>query len=47
MGLFATGVTVINYVVDGAPASMTANPFMSVSITPTRPDFGQEAVAVQ
>jgi flavin reductase (DIM6/NTAB) family NADH-FMN oxidoreductase RutF len=34
MGLFATGVTVISYVVDGTPASMTANAFMSVSMDP-------------
>jgi flavin reductase (DIM6/NTAB) family NADH-FMN oxidoreductase RutF len=34
MGLFATGVTVISHIVDGAPASMTANAFMSVSMDP-------------
>ena len=34
MGLFATGVTVISYVADGAPACMTANAFMSVSMDP-------------
>ena len=34
MGLFATGVTVISYVVDGEAAAMTANAFMSVSMDP-------------
>ncbi|NMM04087.1 flavin reductase family protein [Paraburkholderia sp. RP-4-7] len=34
MGLFATGVTVISYVVEGKPAGMTANAFMSVSMEP-------------
>lgn len=34
MGLFATGVTVISYVADGAAAAMTANAFMSVSMDP-------------
>lgn len=34
MGLFATGVTVISYVADGTPMSMTANAFMSVSMEP-------------
>lgn len=34
MGLFATGVTVISYTVDGRSAGMTANAFMSVSMTP-------------
>ncbi|WP_250514642.1 flavin reductase family protein [Caballeronia sp. INDeC2] len=34
MGLFATGVTVISYVVEGKPVSMTANAFMSVSMEP-------------
>ena len=34
MGLFATGVTVISYVADGAAVGMTANAFMSVSMSP-------------
>jgi flavin reductase (DIM6/NTAB) family NADH-FMN oxidoreductase RutF len=34
MGLFATGVTVITYAVDGEPVGMTANAFMSVSLDP-------------
>jgi flavin reductase (DIM6/NTAB) family NADH-FMN oxidoreductase RutF len=34
MGLFATGVTVVTYRVDGEPAGMTANAFMSVSLEP-------------
>jgi flavin reductase (DIM6/NTAB) family NADH-FMN oxidoreductase RutF len=34
MGLFATGVTVVTYQLDGAPAGMTANAFMSVSLEP-------------
>ncbi|WP_439685490.1 Flavin oxidoreductase [Cupriavidus oxalaticus] len=34
MGHFATGVTIITYTADGAPAGMTANAFMSVSLEP-------------
>jgi flavin reductase (DIM6/NTAB) family NADH-FMN oxidoreductase RutF len=34
MGKFATGVTVIITEVDGEPHGMTANAFMSVSLTP-------------
>lgn len=34
MGLFATGVTVLTYRLDGEPAGMTANAFMSVSLEP-------------
>lgn len=34
MGLFATGVTVITYTIDGQPTGMTANAFMSVSLEP-------------
>ncbi|AZG17059.1 flavin reductase [Cupriavidus pauculus] len=34
MAQFATGVTVISYLADGAPAGMTANAFMSVSLEP-------------
>ncbi len=34
MGLFATGVTVVTYRLDGQPAGMTANAFMSVSLEP-------------
>lgn len=34
MGLFATGVTVISYMTDDTPMSMTANAFMSVSMEP-------------
>lgn len=34
MGKFATGVTVIMTEVDGEPHGMTANAFMSVSLTP-------------
>jgi flavin reductase (DIM6/NTAB) family NADH-FMN oxidoreductase RutF len=34
MGLFATGVTVVTFTVDGQPAGMTANAFMSVSLEP-------------
>ncbi|BDB28669.1 flavin oxidoreductase [Cupriavidus sp. TA19] len=34
MGRFATGVTVVTWLRDGAPAGMTANAFMSVSLEP-------------
>ncbi|WP_322028583.1 flavin reductase family protein [Paraburkholderia sp. J76] len=34
MGMFATGVTVVTYQVEGQPAGMTANAFMSVSLEP-------------
>lgn len=34
MGRFATGVTVVTYLADGEPAAMTANAFMSVSLSP-------------
>lgn len=34
MGKFATGVTVVTWLRDGAPAGMTANAFMSVSLEP-------------
>jgi flavin reductase (DIM6/NTAB) family NADH-FMN oxidoreductase RutF len=34
MGMFATGVTVVTYRLDGQPAGMTANAFMSVSLEP-------------
>lgn len=34
MGMFATGVTVVTYRLDGEPAGMTANAFMSVSLEP-------------
>ncbi|RZT36854.1 flavin reductase family protein [Cupriavidus agavae] len=34
MGKFATGVTVVSWMRDGAPAGMTANAFMSVSLEP-------------
>jgi flavin reductase (DIM6/NTAB) family NADH-FMN oxidoreductase RutF len=34
MRRFATGVTVISYARDGAPAGMTANAFLSVSMEP-------------
>lgn len=34
MGKFATGVTVISYVVEGRPAGLTANAFASVSLDP-------------
>lgn len=34
MGRFATGVTVVTWTVDGCPAGMTANAFMSVSMNP-------------
>ena len=34
MGLFATGVTVLTYRLEGQPAGMTANAFMSVSLDP-------------
>lgn len=34
MGLFATGVTVVTFWLDGQPAGMTANAFMSVSLEP-------------
>ncbi len=34
MGLFATGVTVVSYMADDAPAGMTANAFTSVSMDP-------------
>lgn len=34
MGKFATGVTVVTFVADGAPAGMTANAFTSVSMDP-------------
>ncbi|WP_102691984.1 flavin reductase family protein [Rummeliibacillus pycnus] len=34
MGKFATGVTVITTAVDGEPYGMTANAFMSVSLSP-------------
>ena len=34
MGQFATGVTVLSFMVEQRPAGMTANAFMSVSMTP-------------
>jgi len=34
MGRFATGVTVVSYMRAGAPAGMTVNAFMSVSLEP-------------
>lgn len=34
MGKFATGVTVLGYLRHGAPAALTANAFMSVSLEP-------------
>ena len=34
MGQFATGVTVLTYRLEGQPAGMTANAFMSVSLDP-------------
>jgi flavin reductase (DIM6/NTAB) family NADH-FMN oxidoreductase RutF len=34
MGKFATGVCVVSYVLDGAPAGLTANAFVSVSLDP-------------
>jgi flavin reductase (DIM6/NTAB) family NADH-FMN oxidoreductase RutF len=34
MGKFATGVTVLGYLRHGAPAALTANAFMSVSLDP-------------
>lgn len=34
MGMFATGVTVVTYQLEGKPAGMTANAFMSVSLEP-------------
>ncbi|WP_250517897.1 flavin reductase family protein [Caballeronia sp. INDeC2] len=34
MGMFATGVTIVTYRLDGEPAGMTANAFMSVSLEP-------------
>ncbi|WP_322060159.1 flavin reductase family protein [Paraburkholderia sp. J63] len=34
MGRFATGVTVVTFRLDGEPAGMTANAFMSVSLEP-------------
>jgi flavin reductase (DIM6/NTAB) family NADH-FMN oxidoreductase RutF len=34
MGRFATGVTVVSFMRDGAPAGMTVNAFMSVSLAP-------------
>jgi flavin reductase (DIM6/NTAB) family NADH-FMN oxidoreductase RutF len=34
MGRFATGVTVVSFLRDGAPAGMTVNAFMSVSLAP-------------
>ena len=34
MGRFATGVAVVSFLRDGAPAGMTVNAFMSVSLTP-------------
>jgi flavin reductase (DIM6/NTAB) family NADH-FMN oxidoreductase RutF len=34
MGKFATGVCVVGYVLDGAPAGLTANAFVSVSLDP-------------
>ncbi|MBU9366708.1 flavin reductase family protein [Burkholderia multivorans] len=34
MGRFATGVTIVSYERDGEPAGMTANAFLSVSLTP-------------
>jgi flavin reductase (DIM6/NTAB) family NADH-FMN oxidoreductase RutF len=34
MGRFATGVTVVTYLRDGAPAGMTVNAFLSVSLDP-------------
>jgi len=34
MGRFATGVTVISFLVEGRPSGMTANAFMSVSMDP-------------
>jgi len=34
MGMFATGVTVVTYRLDGEPAGMTANAFTSVSLEP-------------
>ncbi|QBR00636.1 flavin reductase [Paraburkholderia pallida] len=34
MGMFATGVTVVTYRMEGEPAGMTANAFMSVSLEP-------------
>jgi flavin reductase (DIM6/NTAB) family NADH-FMN oxidoreductase RutF len=34
MGRFATGVTVVSFLRDGAPAGMTVNAFMSVSMAP-------------
>jgi len=34
MGRFATGVTVVSFMREGAPAGMTVNAFMSVSMSP-------------
>jgi flavin reductase (DIM6/NTAB) family NADH-FMN oxidoreductase RutF len=34
MGKFATGVCVVSYVLEGKPAGLTANAFMSVSLDP-------------
>jgi flavin reductase (DIM6/NTAB) family NADH-FMN oxidoreductase RutF len=34
MGRFATGVTVISFLAEGRPTGMTANAFMSVSMSP-------------
>lgn len=34
MGRFATGVTIVSYERDGVPTGMTANAFLSVSLSP-------------